>query len=108
MTTESTITADIIDSIVDTTRGLTYLAERMGAGVSGRQAAAMMLLLDEHGSDVRHLLRTDRWADGDPAEDMGDDEWYDLVATACRIEAANPEDPTPCDFVEIDLLAEVV
>ena len=60
----------------------------MGAGVSGRQAAAMMLLLEQHGSDVRHLLRTDRWADGDPAEDMGDDEWYDLVATACRIEAS--------------------
>ena len=40
-----------------------------------------------HGSDVRHLLRTGRWADGDPAEDMGDDAWYDLVAAACRIEA---------------------
>ena len=90
MTTESTITADIIDSIVDTTRGLTYLAERMGYDVSYRQAAAMVLLLEEYGSDVRHLLRTDRWADGDPAEDMGDDEWYDLVATACRIEAVRP------------------
>ena len=88
MNTEATITADIIDSIVDTTRGLIYLAERMGDDVSDRQAAAMMLLLEEHGSDVRHLLRTDRWADGDPADDMGDDEWNDLVATACRIEAA--------------------
>ncbi len=82
-------TADTIGRIVDNTRGLTYLAERMGAGVSGRQAAAMMLLLEERGSDVRHLLRTDRWADGDPAVDMDDDEWYDLVAAACDLEAAN-------------------
>ena len=45
---------------------------------------------EEDGSDVWHLLRTDRWADGDPAVDMDDDEWYDLVATACRIEAVRP------------------
>jgi len=89
MNTETTITADIIDSVVDNTRGLIYLAERMGDNTSDRQAAAMMLLLEERGSDVRHLLDADRWADGDPAVDMDDDAWYRLVATACHIEAAN-------------------
>jgi hypothetical protein len=83
------ITADIIDSVVDNTRGLIYLAELMGDNVSDRQAATMMLLLEERGSDVRHLLDAGRWADGDPAVDMDDDAWYRLVATACHIEAAN-------------------
>lgn len=78
---------DIIDSVAGTTRGLIYLAERMGDDVSDRQAAAMMLLLEDWGCDVRHLLRTGRWADGDPAVDMDDDAWCDLVAAACRIEA---------------------
>ena len=82
------ITADIIDSVVDDTRGLIYLAERMGDNVSDRQAATMMLLLEERGSDVRHLLDAGRWADDDPAVDMDDDAWYRLVATACHIEAA--------------------
>ena len=89
MNTETNITADIIDSVVDNTRGLIYLAELMGDNVSDRQAATMMLLLEERGSDVRHLLDAGRWADGDPAVDMDDDAWYRLVATACHIEAAN-------------------
>lgn len=88
MNTETNITADTIDSVVDT-KGLIYLAERMGDNTSDRQAATMMLLLEERGSDVRHLLDADRWADGDPAVDMDDDAWYRLVATACHIEAAN-------------------
>ena len=88
MNTETNITADIIDSVVDNTRGLIYLAELMGDNVSDRQAATMMLLLEERGSDVRHLLDAGRWADGDPAVDMDDDAWYRLVATACHIEAA--------------------
>ena len=88
MNTETNITADIIDSVVDNTRGLIYLAELMGDSVSDRQAATMMLLLEERGSDVRHLLDAGRWADGDPAVDMDDDAWYRLVATACHIEAA--------------------
>jgi hypothetical protein len=88
MNTETDITADIIGSVVDNTRGLIYLAELMGDSVSDRQAATMMLLLEERGSDVRHLLDAGRWADGDPAVDMDDDAWYRLVATACHIEAA--------------------
>ena len=88
MNTETSITADIIESVVDNTRGLIYLAELMGDSVSDRQAATMMLLLEERGSDVRHLLDAGRWADGDPAVDMDDDAWYRLVATACHIEAA--------------------
>ncbi len=88
MNTETDITADIIGSVVDNSRGLIYLAELMGDSVSDRQAATMMLLLEERGSDVRHLLDAGRWADGDPAVDMDDDAWYRLVATACHIEAA--------------------
>ncbi len=89
MNTEATITADIIDSVADTTRRLIYLAELMGDNVSDRQAATMMLVLEGYGSDVRHMLRTGLWADRDPAVDMDDDAWYRLVATACHIEAAN-------------------
>lgn len=83
--------ADVIDGAVDHVGdGLTYLAERMGEPVSERQAAAMMLLLEDQGSDVRHLLRTDRWADEDPAEDMSDDDWSALVCSACDLAASNP------------------
>ena len=88
------IDADSIDTIVwqAGTRGgdgFCYLLERMGDDVSARQAAALVILLDELDCDVWHLIHNDRWPEGDPAEDMDDDEWWDLVATACHIEAAN-------------------